>query len=132
MLIRFTEEELLNKLNLLHSENYSTLQNALEHVEEDIEGRLSLVLDGLGIDNSRKTDRKSLPVQEQVRRSKPFVSYFNDMLQIKILKREMVRELLVRGQAKVRYFVDIQPVYDNAGKIKMLDYSINWYEHNLV
>jgi hypothetical protein len=130
MLIRFTEEELVSKLNFTYEEKFETLEEALNRVENDMEDRISTVLSTLGIQNSRKKDRKSLPVHEVVRREKPFVSYFPDMLQSRILKREMVKELLVRGQAKIRFYVDIQPNYDSVGRIKSLNYSINWFEHD--
>lgn len=125
----YTEDELLVRLRIALNEKFPTLNSALERMELDAEDRFSAVLTGLGITNLKKSERKSLPAQHQMSRTKNFNAYFGNILDIATLKRMVVRDLLERGQCKIRFYIDIQPDYNEEGVIESLTYNVIWYEH---
>lgn len=128
MLIKYSENQLVEKLKFVLDEPFTDLNSALERLELNVEESLSDTLDGLGITNSKKTDRKSLPVHQTVERKRIFPSYFNRVLDVKVLKQMVLRSLLNSGQGKIRFYAEVTPIYQG-DKIAFLNYSINWYEH---
>lgn len=125
-----SNEELLKKINFIFKSKLNTIDQAFELVERETEDKIANLLPSLGIRASIKTDRKSLRVNKSVSRKMRFITSFNDGFDTEVLLRVFLRELLENGCLKIRYYVDIVPVYKD-DDVYAFEYTINWFEHKL-
>lgn len=128
-MIKVTDEIILQKLEFMYESHLETTEEATEFLEGIAESDLQPVLDALGIRNSIKDERKSLPPQNTVTRRKYFTSFGNDATDVSVLYRMFIRDLLEKGFGKIRYYVDVKIVRDGDGAAYGFDYTIVWYGH---
>jgi hypothetical protein len=129
-MIEITERDLLKKVNGAFHGECESLECVMSELEFLAERQIESCLNSLGIDNSRKSDKKSLPVHNSVSKTRPVTPKNFQLFQFNPLKREIVRTLLETRVTKIRFYVDATPVYGDNGMISGVTYTANWYEHN--
>ncbi len=104
-------------------------------LEANLEKGLIEFLDKVGIQASVKSDKYSLPYQEEVIIKIKYQSYINDMTKLSIIFRPILKELLTKNVYKIRFYFHIE-TFANEDKSffgalnKGFKYSFRYYIHN--
>jgi len=98
----------------------------MKNTEISIEKRLIDIFKKLGISATVKTDRYSLPFNNQIKVTQYSESYLNAAFNTDKLFRNVLREILNKDLEKIRFFVFLE-IVDSSYNNPFSDSAVNFY-----
>jgi hypothetical protein len=123
--------DLLQKMSFIFDEDFLSIKEAECFLEEKVEEDFLTLFEAVGITaTTKQSDKKSLPVHGSLGVVKGFVSYLNDSFSYPNLNRDVLREILVGGHGKIRFYVNVEFRLDEEGNARNVFVEFNYYVHN--